>query len=99
MTGWPLIPPEHESKSFQGSPFPGYDDDEFADFQTYGGQWRYANLTGDRCAVHARFLSKPEFEAGGCFWCEPWLDVSSKRHRAAERPSESDAPEAVQASF
>ena len=99
---WPLIPPEYEGWSFLGSPFPGYDDPEFADFREYGSVERRKTNDADRCPVHGRFLSYHEHAAGACFWCRPDLDrrwAQRTQGRHAQQPSESDDAEVIQEAF
>lgn len=98
---WPTIPPEHEGKRFGGSRFPGYDDPEFGDFRAAHCERLGATREG-QCRVHLRFLSYYENKAGGCFECEPYLDMRSKpqtRANAASQPSRSDARVASEALF
>jgi hypothetical protein len=50
---------------------------------------RGAAVRPDNCDVHHRYLSRLEYEAGGCFWCEPYLDRRPRKQTKAQAASES----------
>lgn len=92
---WPIIPPQYEGWSFEGSRFPSYHDGEFDEFREYASLVRRETETGDRCRVHGRFLSYREGLAGGCFWCAPWLDKRRVRAASVEQPSDDDGDDEI----
>jgi hypothetical protein len=86
VSDWPRIPPEYADKRWPNkdgslSRFPpctlgnpAETVDAFFEFRAY----QAPAAPDESCPTHHRYLTKPEYDSGGCWTCTPWLNPNYK---------------------